>query len=82
MANNPTPLSPAAQSVLDAVASATEGGWIEPDFVPREAHKIAAALHAVADRGDIFCDIYEGKVLVVRVEHLLAVAAELGGCDP
>lgn len=42
-----TPLSPAAQAVLDAVASQMEGGWISPDFIPYEAKKIAAALRAV-----------------------------------
>jgi hypothetical protein len=43
-------LSPAAQAVLDAVASQMEGGWISPDFIPYEAKKIAAALRAAADQ--------------------------------
>jgi hypothetical protein len=43
-------LSPAAQAVLDAVASQMEGGWISPEFIPYEAKKIAAALRAAADQ--------------------------------
>jgi hypothetical protein len=45
-----TELSPAAQAVLDAVASQMEGGWISPEFIPYEARKIAAALRAAADQ--------------------------------
>ena len=45
-----TPLSPAPQAVLDAVASQMEGGWISPDFIPYEAKKIAAVLRAAADQ--------------------------------
>ena len=43
-------LSPAAQAVLDAVASQLEGGWISPEFIPYEARKIAATLRAAADQ--------------------------------
>jgi hypothetical protein len=45
-----TPLSPAAQAVLDAVASQMEGGWISPDFITYEAKKVAAAFRAAADQ--------------------------------
>ena len=45
-----TDLSPAAQAVLDAVASQLEGGWISPEFIPYEARKIAAAICAAADQ--------------------------------
>ena len=38
---------------------------------------IAAALRAAADQSENFYDPHEGKVSVVRVEKLLAIAAEL-----
>jgi len=65
------PLSPAAQAVLDAVASQMEGGWISPDFIPYEARKIAAALRAAAPLMEFFQDHLK----------LLAIAAELEGND-
>jgi hypothetical protein len=45
-----TPLSPAAQAVLDPFASQMEGEWISPDFIPYEAKKIAGAIRAAADQ--------------------------------
>ena len=84
-----TPLSPAAQAVLDAVASQMEGGSISPDFIPYEAKKIAAALRAVADqvvpREDppaYFLDHPVAAEIEQRQStraELLAIAAELEG---
>lgn len=45
-----TKLSPAAQAVMDAAASAMEGGFISPDFIPYEGKKAAAILRALADQ--------------------------------
>ena len=66
-----TDLSPAAQAVLDAVASQLEGGWISPEFIPYEARKIAAALRAAADQVEHHWDGME------CVDYLCAIAAEL-----
>ena len=67
-----TDLSPAAQAVMDAAINAY---W-------KEAHlgrnSIAAALRAAADQSENFYDPHEeGKVSVVCVEKLLAIATEL-----
>jgi uncharacterized membrane protein len=62
-------LSPAAQSVLEAVESAMEGGFIEPDFVPYEARKIVAALRATA--------LYCTRERLI----LMAIADELEGVN-
>ena len=80
-----TELSPAAQAVLDAVASQMEGGWISPDFIPYEAKKIAAALRTAADQ------VVPADALYARIccefvgeqcrASLLAIAAELEGND-
>ena len=76
-----TDLSPAAQAVLDAVASQLEGGWISPEFIPYEARKIAAALRAlVQHEGESVYTYDEDKFSVVRVvreDRILAIAAEL-----
>jgi len=76
-----TPLSPAAQAVLDAVASQMEGGWISPDFIPYEAKKIAAALRAATSHGEYMFDPLDGKIAVVRVSDLQSWATELEGAD-
>ena len=61
-------LSPAAQAVLDAVK----------EICPAPADEIAAAaLRAAADQSENLYDPHEGKVSVVRVEHLIAIANEL-----
>ena len=78
-----TALSPAAQAVLDAVASQMEGGWISPEFIPYEARKIATALRAAADQvapeqQDDPTTWTQCARLGVR-EDLLAIAAELEG---
>jgi hypothetical protein len=62
------PLSPAAQAVLDAYLKA-----------PDNRLSVAAALRAAADQSENLYDPHEGKVSVVRVEKLLAIAAELKG---
>ena len=63
-----TDLSPAAQAVLAAVED-------HGKFVYRNL--AAAALLAAADQSENLYDPHEGKVSVVRVEKLLAIAAEL-----
>lgn len=68
------PLSPAAQAVLDVVCANTE-----PDCDTQ--HLIAAALRAAADQSENLYDPHEGKVSVVRVEKLLAIATELEGLN-
>ena len=75
---NPTPLSPAAQAVMDAV----EDDCIHPD----DKHRIAAAaLRAAADHvvpkfwheeGDIYGETMQG----VR-QNILAIADELEGAS-
>ena len=79
-----TDLSPAAQAVLDAVASQLEGGWISPEFIPYEARKIAAALRAAADQVveepieenfDCFNTPWGAAASIHR--DILAIAAEL-----
>jgi len=81
-----TDLSPAAQAVLDAVASQLEGGWISPEFIPYEARKIAAALRAAADQVveepieenfDCFNTPWGAAASIHR--DILAIAAELEG---
>ena len=67
-----TNLSPAAQAVLDAVTA--ELDW---DARYHSHTAAAAALRAVADQSENLYDPHEGKVSVVRVEKLLAIAAEL-----
>jgi len=83
-----TELSPAAQAVLDAVASQMEGGWISPDFIPYEAKKIAAALRAAADQ--VLAAQWEGRIepdaahsigINWTRDALFAIAAELEGGD-
>ena len=84
-----TALSPAAQAVLDAVASQMEGGWISPEFIPYEARKIAAALRAAADQvvphpvhPSVYMDCCEYSDMQTRAgirADILAIAAELEG---
>ena len=62
-------LSPAAQAVFDAYLNA-------PCGKPRETW-VAAVLRAAADQSENLYDPHEGKVSVVRVEHLIAIANEL-----
>lgn len=75
----PTPLSPAAQAVLDAWAASENGVYLEGD-----PERLAAALRASADQvvpppeGDGLYDCCAGIVEQVRSD-LLAIAAELEG---
>ena len=79
------PLSPVAQSVLDAVASQMEGGWISPEFIPYEARKIAAALRTAADQvvpqppknWDLISPVAARECEIRK--NLIAIAAELEG---
>jgi hypothetical protein len=59
-------LSPATQAVLDAFRSSHTGQGC-----------LAAALRAAADQSENLYDPHEGKVCVVRVEHLITIADEL-----
>ena len=63
-----TPLSPAAQAVMDA-------------FRPTSHHRraLAAALRAAANHGEHLFDPTDGKIAVVRVADLQAWADELEG---
>ena len=66
-----TDLSPATQAVLDAFLKAPCDNKLS----------VAAVLRAVADQGENLYDPDEGKVSVVRMDDLLALAAELEGAD-
>jgi hypothetical protein len=66
-------LSPIAQAVLDAYGN--EVGIPRP--YEHERHGLAAALRSVADHGEMLYDPHEGKVSVVRVDLLIAIADEL-----
>lgn len=61
-----TELSLSAQIVLDAFRTSHTGQGC-----------LAAALRAAADQSENLYDPHEGKVSVVRVEHLIAIADEL-----
>ena len=85
-------LSPAAQAVLDAVASQLEGGWISPEFIPYEARKIAAALRAAADQvvpeplmivegGRTYEEAWTATVHDDIRRRIFAIAAELEGTN-
>jgi hypothetical protein len=69
-------LSPAAREVMDAFLGDAEDTGLQMDDL---RGNIAAALRAAADQGENLYDPHEGKVPVVRVEQLLAIAAELEG---
>lgn len=71
---NRPPLSPAAQAVLDAYGHEVGGSAAITSY---ERRGIAAALRAAAEQGENLYDPHEGKVAVVRVEQLLAIASEL-----
>ena len=75
------PLSPAAQAVLDAVASAMEGGFISPEFIPYEAKKIAAALRALADQLAYGHGSSIKKSAIIDEDKVLDIATELEGAD-
>lgn len=67
-----TDLSPAANAVWEAFNQDEAGVFVD------YGDKLAAALRAVADQNENFYDPHEeGKVSVVCVEKLLAIAAEL-----
>ena len=78
-----TDLSPAAQAVIDAVASQMEGRWISPEFIPYEARKIAAALRAAADQAIPLTKTPWGTSLIPVLtsqesrDRILAIANEL-----
>lgn len=76
-------LSPAAQAVMDAVASIMEGGWIAPDFTRYEARKAAAILRAAVER--LECDMPDDNAYAAGYYEALgeveAIAAELEGAN-
>jgi hypothetical protein len=72
---NPTPLSPAAQAVLDAFTADDYGVWLEGD-----PDRLAAALRAAADQCKIewnYHPDYPETESVIVVSDLLAIATEL-----
>jgi hypothetical protein len=86
VAADPTPLGPAAQAVLHAVAAQMEGEWISPDFLPYECKKLAAALRASAMRTLLTSEHYEGSTpndyelgWNAAVAYMQNIAAELEG---
>lgn len=74
---DPTPLSRAAQAVLDAAETGLDG-YIAL-LPPTWKSSVAAALRAVADQAEIFFDAYDEPRRVVTVDDLLNIAAELEG---
>jgi len=77
---DPTPLSPAAQAVLDALEE-----WISSDFVRYELRKAAIVLRAAADQlapveNELIDDCWYEKKNPVR-DQLLAIATELEGAQ-
>ena len=85
-----TPLSPAAQAVLDAFGNASDGEYVEGVWVVNERTMLAAALCAAADQvtppsglptkstkeRTLYIEGYKDARLKIR-EELLAIAAEL-----
>ena len=73
-APGPKPLSPAAQAVLDAL------GVQDITALELVARGIAAAaIRALAEQNE-YADVSTSKtVLVVQVDHILAIATELEG---
>ncbi len=69
-----TKLSLAAEAVLDAYMN--NCGWLDGPF-EKDYRCAAAVLRAAADQSENLYDPHEGKVSVVRVEHLIAIANEL-----
>jgi hypothetical protein len=65
-------LSPAAQAILDATCR------IYHSAIPART-RAAAILRIAADQGENFYDPHEGKVSVVRIDLLIAIADELEG---
>ena len=75
---DPTPLSPAAQAVRDAVlATYAENIPKDDNLWALERASTVAALRAVADQYEIFFDAYDEPRRVVTVDDLLNIAAEL-----
>ena len=81
-----TPLSPAAQAVLDAFENASDGEYVEGVWVVNERTMLSAVLQAAADLvvpetkavdSDLDYGAWEQQQRT-RAE-LLAIAAELGG---
>lgn len=65
-------LSPAAHAIWNAFLDRYE--W---NATTEELFAVAAALRAAADQSENLYDPHEGKVSVVRVGHLIAIADEL-----
>jgi hypothetical protein len=70
-----TQLSPKAQAIVKAFDDRYELlGPLEDDW---QEQCIAVAIRKLADHGENLYDPHEGKVAVVRIEQLLAIATEL-----
>lgn len=68
-----TPLSPAAQAVLDAFSNTSDGEYIEGVWIVNETTMLAAALRAAADHIDHEWSGFN------CVDALYEIAAELEG---
>lgn len=69
-------LSRSAQAVLDAYDLASDGNYINGEWIQDHAGQVAAALRAAADQVEHHWDGME------CVDHLQAIAAELEGAAP
>ena len=67
------PLSPAAQAVMDAYQSASDGRYLNGEWIQDHAGQIAAALRAAN------AQIPPLRYAADYIEHLTAIAAELEG---
>ena len=73
---DPTPLSPAAQAVMEAYREASDGCYVNGEWIQDHAGQIAAAFRAAADQVDFDPWLQEH---VDYHDKLLAIAAELEG---
>lgn len=70
------PLSPAARAVLDAYKQASDGHYIDGEWIQDHAGQIAAALRAVAT--EVVLDKYQYADRDAQLRrNILAIAAEL-----
>jgi hypothetical protein len=74
---NPTPLSPAAQAVLDAYSNASDGEYVEGVWVVYERTMLSAALRAAAE---VLREAYANERYPDHPDDFLFdIAAELEG---
>lgn len=73
-------LSPTAQAVLDAYQSASDGCYVNGEWIQDHAGQIAAALRAVADQVVPEGGVFLSTAGAARIRQgILAIAAELEG---